>query len=65
MLATFAPVPPDQVQGAISRDLGGKREEFCIGNGGHTHYWDDTAPDIAVLCAGVEAGMTELLKLSG
>jgi diacylglycerol O-acyltransferase len=25
----------------------------------------DTAPDIAVLCAGVEAGMTELLKLSG
>jgi len=25
----------------------------------------DTAPDISVLCAGVEAGMTELLKLAG
>jgi diacylglycerol O-acyltransferase len=24
----------------------------------------DTAPDISVLCAGVEAGMTELLKLA-
>lgn len=21
--------------------------EFCIGAGAHTHYWDDTAPDIA------------------
>jgi len=24
-----------------------KRIEFCIGAGAHTHYWDDTAPDIA------------------
>lgn len=32
---------------AVSRDATGKREEFCIGNGAHTHYWDDTAPDIA------------------
>jgi MFS family permease len=23
------------------------RFEFCIGSGAHTHYWDDTAPDIA------------------
>jgi len=23
------------------------RIEFCIGAGAHTHYWDDTAPDIA------------------
>ena len=23
------------------------RREFCIGAGGHTHYWDETAPDIA------------------
>jgi hypothetical protein len=23
------------------------RFEFCIGGGAHTHYWDDTAPDIA------------------
>ena len=21
--------------------------EMCIGAGAHTHYWDDTAPDIA------------------
>lgn len=25
----------------------GNRVEFCIGAGAHTHYWDDTAPDIA------------------
>ena len=25
----------------------GKREEFCIGAGAHTHYWDHTAPPIA------------------
>lgn len=25
----------------------GNRIEFCIGAGAHTHYWDDTAPDIA------------------
>lgn len=23
------------------------RREFCIGPGAHTHYWDDTAPEIA------------------
>lgn len=28
-------------------DAGGTRVEFCIGAGAHTHYWDDTAPDIA------------------
>ncbi len=28
-------------------DTDGKRVEFCIGAGAHTHYWDDTAPDIA------------------
>ena len=24
------------------------RREFCIGAGAHTHYWDRTAPQIAV-----------------
>ena len=28
-------------------DASGTRVEFCIGAGAHTHYWDDTAPDIA------------------
>ena len=28
-------------------DKDGTRVEFCIGAGAHTHYWDDTAPDIA------------------
>jgi hypothetical protein len=23
------------------------RVEACIGAGAHTHYWDDTAPDVA------------------
>ncbi|HYM74898.1 MAG TPA: hypothetical protein VE377_02880 [Candidatus Dormibacteraeota bacterium] len=26
---------------------GGGRSEACIGAGAHTHYWDDTAPDVA------------------
>jgi len=25
----------------------GSRSEMCIGAGAHTHYWDDTAPDVA------------------
>ena len=25
----------------------GRRSEACIGTGAHTHYWDDTAPDVA------------------
>jgi len=29
-------------------DASGARVEFCIGAGAHTHYWDDTAPDIAM-----------------
>ena len=27
----------------------GLRTEMCIGAGGHTRYWDDTAPDVAEL----------------
>lgn len=30
-----------------SEDLDGERREFCIGTGAHTHYFDDTAPEIA------------------
>jgi hypothetical protein len=26
-----------------------RRTEMCIGAGAHTHYWDDTAPDVAEL----------------
>jgi hypothetical protein len=26
---------------------GRKRRERCIGTGAHTHYWDETAPEIA------------------
>jgi hypothetical protein len=29
------------------RATDGSREEACIGAGAHTHYWDDTAPDVA------------------
>jgi hypothetical protein len=25
----------------------GRGEEMCIGAGAHTHYWDQSAPDIA------------------
>src|SRR5262245_18678006 len=30
-----------------SEDKAGTRVEFCIGSGGHTHYWDKTARAIA------------------
>ena len=32
---------------SLSEDLAKMRREFCIGAGGHTHYWDETAPEIA------------------
>jgi hypothetical protein len=32
---------------AVSEDSTGQRREFCIGAGGHIHYFDDTAPEIA------------------
>lgn len=39
-IETDRPVPPDP-PGAPTR------EEMCIGAGGHVHYWDESAPDIA------------------
>lgn len=29
-------------------DGGASKREFCIGSGAHTHYWDETAPEIAL-----------------
>ena len=26
----------------------GKKREFCIGAGAHTHYWDESAPEVAL-----------------
>jgi hypothetical protein len=31
-----------------SRDETGSRRELCIGAGAHTHYWDATAPEVAL-----------------
>jgi hypothetical protein len=31
----------------VSTDAGSRRREICIGAGAHTHYWDETAPEIA------------------
>jgi hypothetical protein len=31
----------------VSTDAGTRRRELCIGAGAHTHYWDETAPEIA------------------
>lgn len=43
--------PPEQGRypEAIHQVRGGRRTEMCIGAGAHTHYWDDTAPDVAQL----------------
>jgi hypothetical protein len=31
----------------IHEAVDGSTKEMCIGAGAHTHYWDDTAPDVA------------------
>jgi hypothetical protein len=31
----------------VAEDPEETRREACIGPGAHTHYWDDTAPDVA------------------
>ena len=40
-------VPFDAPAASVSSD-GRQRAEFCIGAGAHTHYWDRTAPTIAL-----------------
>src|SRR5207244_2642359 len=40
-------VPFDAPARSVSSD-GRQRTEFCIGAGAHTHYWDRTAPTIAM-----------------
>jgi hypothetical protein len=42
--ATGTGIYPEPVQ-VVRED--NRRAEMCIGAGAHTHYWDDTAPDIA------------------
>ena len=34
-------------QGLFYVNAGHRKREFCIGAGAHTHYWDETAPEIA------------------
>jgi hypothetical protein len=41
------PEPPTIIQNASTRDPSVLFGEMCIGVGGHTHYWDNSAPDIA------------------
>jgi hypothetical protein len=36
----------DRTGGPAALDAEG-RADWCIGAGAHTHYWDDTAPDVA------------------
>jgi hypothetical protein len=45
-----------------SEDLDGQRREFCIGTGAHTHYFDDTAPEIAREVDRICALMTQISK---
>ena len=32
----------------VSEDAHRSRRELCVGSGAHTHYWDDTAPAVAL-----------------
>ena len=38
---------PEELEKIFDREDNPIRVEFCIGAGAHTHYWDDSAPDIA------------------
>lgn len=40
--------PAGSFPAEISADPSSSRREFCIGAGAHTHYWDRTAPQIAL-----------------
>jgi hypothetical protein len=39
--------PDDETEPSLSSSPDGTRNEMCIGAGAHTHYMDDTAPEIA------------------
>ena len=39
--------PPTAIHFAV--DDTRRRREACLGAGGHTHYWDDTAPEVAAV----------------
>jgi hypothetical protein len=41
------PEPPTIILNASTREPSVLFGEMCIGVGGHTHYWDNSAPDIA------------------
>jgi hypothetical protein len=54
-IASHTVAPPDAASA--------NRREFCIGAGAHTHYWDGTAPQIALeldalICAPTSGGIT-------
>ena len=40
--------PVWSIQPPPLEDRSGTKREFCIGAGAHTHYWDETAPEIAI-----------------
>ncbi len=40
---------PDPEAAERFADVDGARQEACIGLGAHTHYWDRSAPDIALM----------------
>jgi len=44
---TAGPAAEGRYPQPIYSATAGPRREMCIGAGAHTHYWDDTAPDVA------------------
>ncbi len=44
---TGGPASGGEYPSPIYSATAGRRCEMCIGAGAHTHYWDDTAPDVA------------------
>jgi hypothetical protein len=42
-------------EGGVHSDAKGTRVEECIGAGAHTHYWDDTAPEVGAMLDGFVA----------
>jgi hypothetical protein len=55
---------PDLHDAVAVRDGSGSRREFCIGAGGHMHYWDGTAAEVAVELDALIADAARLARVA-
>lgn len=57
----WPPCPDEPPVVVVSEDATRSRRELCIGSGAHTHYWNATAPEVALeIDVLVEAALEEV-----